>query len=70
MYKDLVKFLQTNDHLTDNQLKKKGEFNFQNDELLEGGQKGVMSNDISYTEVNIKLHVKLNKKKEELNFAN
>lgn len=51
MYKDLVKFLQTNAHLTDHQLKIKGEFNFQNDVLLEGGQKGVMSNDTTYTEV-------------------
>lgn len=53
MYKDLVKFLQTNSHLTDNQLKIKGEFYFQNDVLLEGGQKGVMSNDTTYTEVYI-----------------
>ena len=29
----------------------KGEFYFENDELLEGGQKGIMSNDTTYTEV-------------------
>jgi hypothetical protein len=51
MYKDLVKFLQTDQHLLDNQLKNKGEMIFENDELLEGGQKGEMSNDITYSEV-------------------
>ncbi len=51
MYKDLVKFLQKDDHLYDYQLKSKGEFNFENDILLEGGQKGVLSNDVTYSEV-------------------
>ncbi len=69
MYKDFVKLLQTNEHLTDQQLKikvniyqfynrkknkyifVKGEYYFENDILVEGGQKGVMSNETSYTEV-------------------
>lgn len=51
MYKDLVKFLQSGDYLTEAQLKFKGEYKFENDALLEGGQKGVMSNDTTYTEV-------------------
>lgn len=53
MYKDLVKFLQTGYFLTDHQLKMKGELKFENDTLLEGGQKGVMSNDTTYTEVSL-----------------
>jgi len=51
MYKDLVKLLQKNYHLTDLQLKFKGEFNFEGDTLLTGGQKGILSNDVTYTEV-------------------
>jgi hypothetical protein len=51
MYKDLVKFIQSGDYLTEAQLKFKGEYKFENDVLLEGGQKGVMSNDTTYTEV-------------------
>lgn len=51
MYKDMVKLLQKKEHLTDNQLKNKGEFVFENDVLLEGGQMGTLSNDVTYTEV-------------------
>jgi hypothetical protein len=72
MYKDFVKLLQTNDHLTDQQLKVKvnkyiqrlelsiflnyfntfkGEYYFENDILIEGGQKGTLSNETSYTEI-------------------
>jgi len=51
MYKDLVKLLQTNELLADQQLKTKGEFYFENDQLLDGGQKGIMSNETSYTEI-------------------
>ena len=51
MYKDMVKLYQKNEHLTDHQLKLKGEPTFENDRLLEGGQFGTMSNDTTYTEV-------------------
>lgn len=51
MYKDLVKLYQKNEHLTDVQLKHKGEFSFENDRLLQGGQFGTMSNETTYTEV-------------------
>ncbi|KAL3863864.1 hypothetical protein ACJMK2_005591 [Sinanodonta woodiana] len=51
VYKDVVLLLQTNKYLTDEQLRKKGELNFEGDELIEGGRKGVMSNGISYREV-------------------
>ncbi|RNA00300.1 PC-esterase domain-containing 1A-like [Brachionus plicatilis] len=50
-YKDLIKVLQTDAHLQDQQLKAKGEITFENDTLLEGGSYGVMSNDVTYTEV-------------------
>ncbi len=74
MYKDLVKLLQTNDHLTDQQLKLKvrinsiwsrwnlfkeefwiwkGEYYFENDTLIEGGEKGGLTNDTSYSEVTL-----------------
>ena len=51
MYKDLVKLYQKNEHLTDVQLKYKGELSFENDRLLEGGQFGTLSNETTYTEV-------------------
>lgn len=51
MYKDLIKFLQKDDHLCDYQLKSKGEIRFEKDTLLEGGTKGLLSNDVTYTEV-------------------
>lgn len=51
MYKDLVKILQKDDYLLDSQLKNKGEFHFEGDNLLEGGQKGNLNNDVTYTEV-------------------
>ena len=51
MYKDLVKLYQKNEHLTDVQLKHKGELSFENDRLLEGGQFGILSNETTYTEV-------------------
>ncbi|KAK3597756.1 hypothetical protein CHS0354_006115 [Potamilus streckersoni] len=51
VYKDVVLLLQANKYLTDEQLRKKGELNFEGDELIEGGRKGVMSNGISYREV-------------------
>jgi hypothetical protein len=35
----------------------KGELYFENDELLEGGEKGIMSNDTSYTEVSLKFQL-------------
>ncbi|CAF0967960.1 unnamed protein product [Brachionus calyciflorus] len=50
-YKDLVKLLQSDSHLEDYQLKNKGERTFEKDVLLEGGSLGVMSNDVTYTEV-------------------
>ena len=58
MYKDLVKILQTNKHLTDKQLRDKGEFSFEKDRLLFGGMYGTLSNETTYTEV-----VKLIRKK-------
>jgi hypothetical protein len=51
MYKDLVKFLQTNNLLTDHELKVKGEYVFQSDNLIDGGLNGQMTNDTSYREV-------------------
>ena len=51
MYKDMVKLVQRNEYLKDLELKMKGEFVHENDELIEGGQKGIMSNDLTYTEV-------------------
>ncbi|XP_059173121.1 PC-esterase domain-containing protein 1B-like [Physella acuta] len=51
IYKDLVLLLQSDRYLTQKELRSKGEFSFLNDELIEGGQKGTMSNGISYKEV-------------------
>ena len=56
MYKDMVKLYQKNEHLTDHQLKLKGEPTFENDRLLEGGQFGTMSNDTTYTEVRYEIN--------------
>ena len=56
MYKDMVKLYQKNEHLTDNQLKLKGELTFENDSLIEGGQYGTMSNDTTYTEVRYQIN--------------
>ncbi|KAM4051366.1 PC-esterase domain-containing protein 1A-like isoform 2-T3 [Anomaloglossus baeobatrachus] len=51
VYKDLVKFLQTDSFLTFNQLKHRGEFIFENDVLIEGGQHEEMHNGTTYREV-------------------
>lgn len=51
IYKDIVLLLQENKYLSDGMLRKKGEFSFQNDELIEGGKKGEMNNGTSYREV-------------------
>lgn len=50
-YKDLVLLLQKNKYLTEADLKKKGEFSFNGDQLIEGGQKGEMHNGKSYREI-------------------
>jgi hypothetical protein len=51
MYKDLVKILQSDDYLTDKQLKLKGEFVHEKDVLLQGGQYDGLTNNTNYTEV-------------------
>lgn len=51
MYKDLVKILQTNNFLTDKQLKLKGENVHENDILLQGGHLSELTNNTNYTEV-------------------
>ncbi|KAM9671463.1 PC-esterase domain-containing protein 1B isoform 1-T4 [Trichechus inunguis] len=51
VYKDLVLLLQKDCLLTPTQLKAKGELSFEQDELVEGGQKGRMHNGIQYREV-------------------
>ncbi|KAM4051360.1 PC-esterase domain-containing protein 1A-like isoform 8-T11 [Anomaloglossus baeobatrachus] len=51
VYKDLVKFLQDDKFLSDCQLKRKGEFSFLNDSLIEGGQLDEMHNGTTYREV-------------------
>ncbi|XP_062371841.1 PC-esterase domain-containing protein 1A-like isoform X2 [Sardina pilchardus] len=51
VYKDLVLLLQKDNYLAASQLKTKGEEQFENDELLEGGRKGQMSNGTQYKEV-------------------
>ena len=43
-------------HLTDHQLKYKGELTFENDCLIEVGKFGTMSNETTYTEVIIILY--------------
>ncbi|KAM4051353.1 PC-esterase domain-containing protein 1A-like isoform 2-T4 [Anomaloglossus baeobatrachus] len=51
VYKDLVKFLQHDECLTEEELKKRGEFSFLNDVLIEGGQHEEMHNGTTYHEV-------------------
>ncbi|ELV10705.1 PC-esterase domain-containing protein 1B isoform X2 [Tupaia chinensis] len=51
VYKDLVLLLQKDCLLSPSQLKATGELSFEQDELMEGGQKGVMHNGINYREV-------------------
>ncbi|KAJ8356725.1 hypothetical protein SKAU_G00195190 [Synaphobranchus kaupii] len=51
VYKDLVLLLQKDKYLTVAQLKTKGEMNFEQDCLVEGGQFGPMSNGTGYREV-------------------
>ncbi|CAJ0918654.1 unnamed protein product [Ranitomeya imitator] len=51
VYKDLVKFLQTDNFLSDAQLRRKGEFSFENDSLVEGGQMNKMHNGTTFREV-------------------
>nr|DBA34143.1 TPA: hypothetical protein GDO54_001738 [Pyxicephalus adspersus] len=51
LYKDLVKILQNDEFLNENQLKSKGEMSFANDTLVEGGSLGEMHNGITYREV-------------------
>lgn len=52
MYKDFVKLIQKDEHLTDTQLKLKGELTFENDKLVRGGSlDGQLNNKISYDEV-------------------
>ncbi|XP_062373220.1 PC-esterase domain-containing protein 1A-like [Sardina pilchardus] len=51
VYKDLVLLLQKDSYLSQSQLKTKGEEHFENDDLLEGGRKGRMSNGTQYKEV-------------------
>ncbi|CAF0752615.1 unnamed protein product, partial [Didymodactylos carnosus] len=51
VYKDLVRFLQSDFLLNEDDLKKKGEHNFQNDQLLEGGEITGLHNGTRYTEV-------------------
>ncbi|KAH9520323.1 PC-esterase domain-containing protein 1A [Bulinus truncatus] len=51
IYKDIVLLLHENRFLTERELRNKGEFNFMNDKLIEGGRKGEMCNGINYREV-------------------
>ncbi|XP_073525105.1 PC-esterase domain-containing protein 1A-like [Phyllobates terribilis] len=51
VYKDLVKFLQEDKFLSEAQLKRKGEFTFENDSLIEGGQMNELHNGTTYREV-------------------
>ncbi|XP_053411754.1 PC-esterase domain-containing protein 1B isoform X2 [Nycticebus coucang] len=51
VYKDLVLLLQKDCLLTRGQLKAKGEMSFEQDELMEGGQLGLMHNGVTYREV-------------------
>ncbi|XP_076103356.1 PC-esterase domain-containing protein 1A-like [Mytilus galloprovincialis] len=51
IYKDLVLLLQKNKYLRETDLRKKGEFSFIGDQLIEGGQKGVMTNGKNYREI-------------------
>ncbi|CAJ0929007.1 unnamed protein product [Ranitomeya imitator] len=51
VYKDLVKFLQNDKFLSEAQLKRKGEFTFENDSLVEGGQMNELHNGTTFQEV-------------------
>lgn len=51
IYKDLIALLQGNEYLSSQDLKSKGEHDFMNDTLLEGGKFGRMHNGINYREV-------------------
>ncbi|XP_045685215.1 PC-esterase domain-containing protein 1B isoform X1 [Phyllostomus hastatus] len=51
VYKDLVLLLQKDDLLTYKQLKVKGELSFEQDKLVNGGQKAAMHNGTNYREV-------------------
>ncbi|XP_061108976.1 PC-esterase domain-containing protein 1A [Conger conger] len=51
VYKDLVLLLQRDKYLSTSQLKTKGEMNFEQDYLVEGGQLGPMNNGTGYREV-------------------
>ncbi|XP_029931733.1 PC-esterase domain-containing protein 1A-like isoform X3 [Myripristis murdjan] len=51
IYKDLVVLLQKDRYLTPSQLKSKGELSFERDCLVEGGQRGPMTNGTEYREV-------------------
>ncbi|KAL2078860.1 hypothetical protein ACEWY4_024604 [Coilia grayii] len=51
VYKDIVLLLQRDKYLESSQLKTKGEEVFENDELLEGGKRGKMTNGTEYREV-------------------
>ncbi|XP_077136137.1 PC-esterase domain-containing protein 1A-like [Ranitomeya variabilis] len=51
VYKDLVKFLQGDEFLSEMQLRDKGEFTFENDSLIEGGQLNEMTNETTFREV-------------------
>ncbi|XP_073418959.1 PC-esterase domain-containing protein 1A-like isoform X2 [Dendrobates tinctorius] len=51
VYKDLVKFLQADEFLSEVQLRDKGEFTFENDSLIEGGQLNEMTNETTFREV-------------------
>ncbi|XP_012937604.1 PC-esterase domain-containing protein 1A [Aplysia californica] len=51
IYKDMVLLLQQDRSLLRQELRMKGEYCFLGDELIEGGQKGVMTNGIGYKEV-------------------
>ncbi|XP_077136517.1 PC-esterase domain-containing protein 1A-like [Ranitomeya variabilis] len=52
VYKDLVKFLQKDEFLSEEQLKRRpGEFTFENDSLVEGGQMNELHNGTTYREV-------------------
>ncbi|XP_077136522.1 PC-esterase domain-containing protein 1A-like isoform X2 [Ranitomeya variabilis] len=51
VYKDLVKILQSDKFLSEAQLKRKGEFSFENDSLVEGGQMNELHNGTTFREV-------------------
>ncbi|CAH1777694.1 unnamed protein product [Owenia fusiformis] len=51
VYKDLVFLCQNNQWTPESKLAKKGELSFENDELIEGGELGLMINEPTYREV-------------------